>query len=471
LAPGRKDIEPVRAAAWIKRAVDAAAADRIDDAAKLLDQSKRYTNDERELQAARQSIANAWLERAHLAAESLDAEATAAAVAEATAAGAAAETTAPLRARAMMIDAVEMFARDKVADAVTRATEASLTDLSVTKSVLDVPANAALKQAAGARWRARVEAAMSDRDWDGALKTAAAAMVIDAESSKWLGAAISSRPGGLSAIPVEVFKRLPPAALAALPQAALATIPAAALASLPPLRNSIGIDLKLLPAGTFTMGEQGGGSDETPHEVTLTRAFYIGVYEVTNAQWERVMGSLPSHWKEADRPVETVNWEEAIEFCRRLSALPKEEQAGRVYRLPTEAEWEYACRAGSTTRYFFGDNESEFGDYAWFRTNSGDQTHSVGKKKPNAWGLYDMHGNVFEWCNDWYGDYAKSAAAELSTPSMDSRRGCRGGSWYHAAGYGPVREDPSQRYRTLGFRLALSPSAADPESPGAAAGR
>jgi formylglycine-generating enzyme required for sulfatase activity len=207
--------------------------------------------------------------------------------------------------------------------------------------------------------------------------------------------------------------------------------------------------------------------------VTLTKPFYIGVYEVTNAQWKRVMGTVPSRWKGADLPVGNVGWDDANEFCRRLSALPEEKQAGRVYRLPTEAEWEYACRAGTTTKWSFGDDESRLGDYAWFDGNSGNGTHPVGKKKPNAWGLFDMHGNVTEWCNDWLGDYAKGAVTDPQGPSQGSHRVYRGGSWLYTAG--DCRSAfrwivPSLRIGILGFRLALSPSGAEREPPEGAAG-
>ena len=234
----------------------------------------------------------------------------------------------------------------------------------------------------------------------------------------------------------------------------------------PIIRNSIGIELKLVPAGRFTLGQAGGGANETPHEVTLTKPFYIGVHEVTNAQWQRVMGSVLSVWQDADRPVEEVSWEDAVEFCRKLSALPEEQQAGRVYRLPTEAEWEYACRAGTETQFSFGDDESRLCEYAWYECNSGNQTHPVGKKKPNGWGLYDMHGNVWEWCSDWYGEYPKGAVTDPQGPSEASNRVHRGGSWSRSArncrsafrGWNV----PSYRSIYLGFRLALSPSGASP---------
>ncbi len=231
---------------------------------------------------------------------------------------------------------------------------------------------------------------------------------------------------------------------------------------LPDSADSIGMKFKLIPAGTFTMGDASGEDDETPHEVTLTKPFKMGVHEVTQDQYEQVMGVNPSEWKGADNPVDTVSWEDAVEFCRRLSELPAEKAAGNVYRLPTEAEWEYACRAGTTTKYSFGDDESNLGDYAWYGDNSDANTHPVGGKKPNAWGLYDMHGNVWEWCQDWYGDYPSGSVTDPSGATSGSYRVFRGGGWSSTAeicrsanrggGY------PSFRVSCFGFRVCLSPS-------------
>ena len=152
-----------------------------------------------------------------------------------------------------------------------------------------------------------------------------------------------------------------------------------------------GIELKLIPAGTFVMGDADGNANEKPrHRVTFTKPFFMGAYEVTNAQWKLVMGSVPGQWKDDDLPVETVGWEPVTEFCRKLSALPEERRAGRVYRLPTEAEWEYACRAGTTTHWSSGDFESDLEVCGWFGRNAGGKTHPVGQKKPNAWGLYEI---------------------------------------------------------------------------------
>jgi formylglycine-generating enzyme required for sulfatase activity len=227
------------------------------------------------------------------------------------------------------------------------------------------------------------------------------------------------------------------------------------------ITNSIGIKLNKIPAGTFTMGE-----GDNAHKVTLTQPFYLGVTEVTNAQWKAVMGNVPSTWKDDDCPVEQVSWDDVVSFCKKLSSLPAERAAGRVYRLPTEAEWEYACRSSSSTSYSFGDDESLLGDFAWFSENAGKQTHAVGQKRPNAWGLYDMHGNVWEWCSDRYGDYPDGAVSDPQGPSSGSVRVIRGGSWFRSAGLCRSairgRDGPSYRGNGLGFRLALSPSGSQP---------
>ena len=226
---------------------------------------------------------------------------------------------------------------------------------------------------------------------------------------------------------------------------------------LPESINSIGMKFKLIPTGTFLMGES-----EVAHEVTLTKPFKMGVHEVTQTQYERLMGVNPSHFKGADNPVHRVSWNDAVEFCRRLSELPAEKAAGNVYRLPTEAEWEYACRAGTATKFSFGDDESELGDYAWYGVNCDQKTHPVGSKKPNAWGLYDMYGNVWEWCQDWEEDYPIGSVTDPSGATSGSYRVARGGSWDDTAGFCRSayrsRYGPSYRSYRYGFRVCLSPS-------------
>jgi formylglycine-generating enzyme required for sulfatase activity len=231
--------------------------------------------------------------------------------------------------------------------------------------------------------------------------------------------------------------------------------------------NSIGMSLKLIPAGSFLMGSETGYGEKPVHKVTLTEPYYIGVHEVTQEQYERIMGKNLSLFKGPDNPAEQVSWADAMAFCQKLSALPSERAAGRVYRLPTEAEWEYACRAGNDTAYSFGDDAQMLGEYAWFRDNSGKTTHSVGQKKPNAWGLYDMHGNVHEWCSDWYGDYPNGAVSDPVGPREGLFLVLRGGSWIDGAA--DCRSAfrywryPSLRFDDFGFRLALSSPSGIPQ--------
>jgi formylglycine-generating enzyme required for sulfatase activity len=211
------------------------------------------------------------------------------------------------------------------------------------------------------------------------------------------------------------------------------------------LHNSLGIAMQQIPAGNFTMGDPDLRHYGEPRLVTLSRSFYIGVYPVNNAQWALLMGSVPSRWKDDDLPVEAVSWEAAVEFCRILSALPEENRAGRVYRLPTTEEWEYACRAGTTTSYSFGSDASRLGDYGWCRGNAGGQTQPVGRKKPNPCGLHDMHGNVWEW----------SSTRQQRGGCYDcSPEDCRSASYYTGS---------THRVNKVGFRLALDVPRGSPQ--------
>jgi uncharacterized protein (TIGR02996 family) len=194
--------------------------------------------------------------------------------------------------------------------------------------------------------------------------------------------------------------------------------------------NSAGVVLALIPPGTFLMGsprsELERQSSERWHRVTMGRAFWIGTHLVTQQQWRAVMGTNPSRFEGDTRPVERVSWDDCQDFCRRLSR-----REGRTYRLPTEAEWEYACRAGTTTPYYFGPTVSprqanyNGGGSGAYRA----QTTATGTFPPNRWGLTDMHGNLWEWCQDWFGKYPRGAATDPRGPETGEVRVLRGGSW------------------------------------------
>jgi formylglycine-generating enzyme required for sulfatase activity len=215
-----------------------------------------------------------------------------------------------------------------------------------------------------------------------------------------------------------------------------------------------------IPAGKFMMGSNSGDNDEKPiHEVSISKAFYLGKYEVTQAQWQAMMGANSSRFKnDPNFSVENVSWNEVQDFINKLH----DEEKGVKYRLPTEAEWEYAARAGTTTAYSFGDKPDELGEYAWFFDNARRTTHPVGQKKPNQWGLYDMHGNVWEWVQDWYSKDAykalTSTAVDPQGPATGSYRVFRGGCWGNnlISAYRSAQrryDAPSNRNGYLGFRL------------------
>jgi len=227
-----------------------------------------------------------------------------------------------------------------------------------------------------------------------------------------------------------------------------------------------------IPPGTFLMGSPASEQDRYDNEgpqtvVTLTQGFWMSQYLVTQAQYQDVMGSNPAYFGgDPRRPVERVTWNDATNYCGVLTArerLAGRLPAGYVYRLPTEAEWEYACRAGTMTRFSFGDDPgySQLGTYAWFAANSSNQTHPVGEKQPNPWGLYDMHGNVWEWCLDRYGSYPGGAVADPRGPATGSDRVIRGGSWGYDGRFcrSAYRYDVSPDYRSIsvGFRPVLAP--------------
>jgi formylglycine-generating enzyme required for sulfatase activity len=203
------------------------------------------------------------------------------------------------------------------------------------------------------------------------------------------------------------------------------------------ITNSVGMKLMLIPAGQFTMGsppgEQGRSDAEAQHIVKLTKAFYLGAAEVTQGQWQALMGKNPSFVTGDSLPVDTVTWADAVEFCRKLS----EKEQGAQYRLPTEAEWEYACRAGTETPFHTGATittaqANYHGGYTYGSGRKGEfreTSTAAGTFAANPWGLYDMHGNVWEWCADWYGDYPGGEATNPTGPGEGTRRVVRGGCW------------------------------------------
>ena len=224
--------------------------------------------------------------------------------------------------------------------------------------------------------------------------------------------------------------------------------------------NFIGMEFVLIPAGEFKMGsplsEKHRDSDEGPvHTVTIKKAYYMSKYEVTQKQWREVMDTNPSNFKGDDLPVERVSWNDAQEFIKKLN---KKESTDK-YRLPSEAEWESAARAGTTTPYSFGNDESNLSDYAWYYSNSGSKTHPVGQKQPNPWGLYDMHGNVWEWVQDkWHSDYDGAPTDGIAWESgSSSYRVRRGGGWLRLAescrSASRNNRDPGDRSGNFGFRL------------------
>ena len=230
------------------------------------------------------------------------------------------------------------------------------------------------------------------------------------------------------------------------------------------ITNSIGMKLVIILPRSFKMGspneEEGRRQDESRHLVTISNWFYLGACEVTQGQFEKVMGVNPSKFKGLNKPVERVSWDDAILYCKKLSEMPIEKAAGREYRLPTEAEWEYACRATSSDTYSFGDLPKSLDEYAWFDENSQFKSHPVGEKKPNQWGLYDMHGNVLEWCQDVYADYPSGESVDPRGPAQNLYRVLRGGCLYFNAD----QCRSSRRFMwvqfdakdSIGFRVAMS---------------
>lgn len=225
-----------------------------------------------------------------------------------------------------------------------------------------------------------------------------------------------------------------------------------------PWGRGVKLDLVRIPAGWFQMGSKKDDKTEQPvHEVKFAKPFYIGKYEITREQWQAVMGSNPGRFPGPRYPVGGVSWDACQDFLKKLN-----DKTGRTFALPSEAEWEYACRAGSTTEYCFGDDESGLGEYAWYYSNSGRTSHPVGEKKPNAWGLYDMHGNAFEWCEDVWHDSYEGAPADGSAWLQGGDQGSRvlrGGAWdlysMPCRSAIRIRFNPSSAWSNNGVRVVL----------------
>jgi sulfatase modifying factor 1 len=224
-----------------------------------------------------------------------------------------------------------------------------------------------------------------------------------------------------------------------------------------------GMEFVLVKGGCYQMGDTFGvgNRNENPVHEVCVGDFYLGKHEVTQGQWRSVMGNNPSSFKDYgdDSPVEQVSWNDAQEFISRLNR-----RTGKGFRLPTEAEWEYAARSGGKKEKYAGaSQEDKLGQYAWYKNNSGSRTHPVGQKDPNGLGLYDMSGNVWEWCSDWYDEnyYGKSPRDNPRGPDNGTQRVLRGGSWYYNSGYLRTayrsRFGPPYRVNQFGFRLALAP--------------
>ena len=327
-------------------------------------------------------------------------------------------------------------------------------------------------QATAARLAAEKAAAeKAAAEKSAAEKSAVIIAAVEAELGKgnWRGV-LALDPKNKEGLRMQAAAQKATAVKAAANKAAIdkAVIKKAAILSGDVIINTIGMTLKEIPAGTFLMGspdlldDPGRRNNEQQHKVTLTKPFYMQTTEVTQEQWTAVMGTEP--WKGKvyvkegpDYAATYVSWNDAVAYCKKLS-----EKEDKTYRLPTEAEWEYACRAGTQTRWSFGDDEKALGDYAWYRENAYDiderYAHQVELKKPNAFGLYDMHGNVWEWCHDYYVEdyYKQSPAKDPMGPASGSSRVLRGGSWFgrtrYARSAGRGRNDAGAR-GSGGFRL------------------
>ena len=230
------------------------------------------------------------------------------------------------------------------------------------------------------------------------------------------------------------------------------------------LPGNIKLEMVKIPTGSFLMGsvdnDESAYRNEKPQHPVNLQEFYLGKYPITQEQYQAIMGNNPSYFENNPKnPVENISWNDAQSFCQNLS-----EKTGKKYRLPSEAEWEYACRAGTQTRYYFGDDVTQLGEYAWYYGHSDSKTHPVGEKKPNNWGLYDMYGNVREWCEEgWHKNYEeapKDGTAWNDNHSQTNCRVVRGGSWngypkHCRSAYRSCNTPDDQDY-SIGFRVVCA---------------
>ena len=452
-----REVQTARGIAHATKSRLHALAGLVIEATKNLEEAVALRAEPHTLDAAKEAVALAWIAFAEKASREGDGAAVESAVECATKYGASKSQTAQLQASGLVLRAAGMWEQGDMKQAIALVENAINCDAGTSASMLDSMGSAELRSGLVCHYRKQFDTAVELLDIEQVVEIGAMAARLDSEAARWVETSLTPErlarvsPETFAALPVGVISTLPETTIAALPLTTIAALPPekgaalapAAIASLPPIQNSIGMIFKLIPAGTSRRGK-----------VTIAKPFYICVYEVTNTQWKQVMGRVPN-WRGADDQPAESSWQESVEFCRKLSALPAERIAGRVYRMPTMSEWESACRAGTWTDFSFGKIGAELGDYGWYKYNSEGHSHPVGQKKANAFGLFDMHGNLREWCSP---DTAEG-----------EERYSRGGGYCDDAdkceverGFSEAREESYAR----GMRIAISATVADPPESG-----